>query len=268
MTSPRASRPQAALPERLPAVPGRGAHGPRRVREVGLARLPRRPGPARRAAAAALLALAAACAPEIQGSGVFHEETRSVPPFVGVRVDDPLSASISIGPKQSVRVSGDANVVTQLETEVHIDPLRQIAVLELRVTDHFTPVHPLRVDVTVPELRLLHAEDAATVTADGVKGAALEVEASDGSLVTLAGPGGALLEATLSGGTHPGASLDASAYPVATAVVKLTGGARTELLASGAVEGTAAPGCTVENLGAGLCQVTDGQAQPVSCAQR
>lgn len=217
-----------------------------------------------RAVALALLALGAACTPEIQGSGVFHEETRSVPPFVGVKVDDPLLASISIGPEQRVRVSGDANVVLQLETEVHTDAVRQLRVLELRVTDDFTPVHPLRVDVTVPELRLLDAEDAATVSADGVSAEELEVEASDGSVVRLAGPGGAHLEASLSGGSH----LDASAYPVATATVALTGGARAELLASGVVEGTAAPGCVVENLGAGLCQVTDGQGQPVPCAPR
>lgn len=220
-----------------------------------------------RRAALALLALAAtACTPEIQGSGVFHEETRTVPPFVGVKVDDPLLAAITIGAVQSVRVSGDANVVMQLEVDVHTDPVRQIPVLELRVTDDFTPVHPLRVDVTMPALRLLQAEDAATVSADGVSAEVLEVEASDGSAVHLTGPGGARLSASLSGGTHQGARLDASAYPVTTAAVSLTGGARVELLASGAVEGTAAPGCVVENQGAGLCQVTDGQGRAVPCA--
>lgn len=246
MIAPSPSRPQPGLPRRRAAASALAS-----------------------AAALALLAVvASACTPEIQGSGVFHEETRTVPPFVGVKVDDPLLAAITIGAVQSVRVSGDANVVMQLETDVRTDPVRQIAVLELRVTDDFTPVHPLRVDVTVPALRLLQAEDAATVSADGVGAEAFEVEASDGSAVHLAGPGGARLQASLSGGTHQGARLDASAYPVTTAAVALTGGAKAELRASGAVEGTAAPGCVVENLGAGLCQVTDGQGQPVSCSPR
>ena len=221
-----------------------------------------------RAAALALLALGAACAPEIQGSGVFRDERRSVPAFVGIKVDDPIVTAINIGPEQRVEVSGDANVVMQLAAEVFLDPVLQLPVLELRVTDDFVPVHPLRVDVTIPTLRLLQAEDRATVSADGIEAETLEVRASDGASVRLTGKGGASLEVSLSGGAHQGASLDASHYPVTSARVALTGGSKAELLASGTVVGTATPGCTVENLGAGLCQVTDGLSQPVSCAAR
>lgn len=253
MTTSSPSRAHEARPCRLPA-----AHARRDARGPPLAR----------AAALTLLALAAACAPEIQGSGVFREDTRGVPPFSGIKVDDPIFASISIGPEQRVVVSGDANVVMEVEAKVHRDPVRQLPILELRVTDDFVAVHPLRVDVTVPALWLIQAEDAATVSADGLAAEMLEVVASDGASVRLSGEGGALLEVSLSGGDHQGARLDASRYPVELARVALSGGAAAEVLASGAVEGTAAPGSAVENLGEGLCQVTDGQGQPVSCAPR
>lgn len=232
-----------------------GPRSPRPVRRIGS-----------RVAALALLALAAACTPEIQGNGVFREETRGLPHFVGVASKDPIIVSVTVGPVQSVRVSGDANVVTELETRVRADDARQLPVLELEVTDEFTPVHPLRVDVTVPELQLVVAEDAATVDASGVSSGLLAVEASDGSVVRLAGAGGARLELSLSGGEHGGARVDAASYPVATAAVALTGGARAEVRASGAVTGTAAPGCAVVNLGAGSCLVTDGLGAPVPCS--
>ena len=76
-----ASRPRRRPRTGLPAVP-------RVAGASGLGGLRGRPGtPPRRSSATvarrrpplALLALGAACAPEIQGSGVFHDETRSVP---------------------------------------------------------------------------------------------------------------------------------------------------------------------------------------------
>lgn len=242
--------------------------GSSRIRGPALTPSPHRPGPLARAATLLLLAVASACSPEIQGSGVLREETRNLAAFAGVEVDDPIIVSIAIGPEQRVRVSGDSNVVAELETTVRTDPVRQLPVLEVRVTDEFTVVHPLRLDVTIPELRLVRAEDAAIVDVSGAGGATLAVEASDGSVVRLAGPGGARLDVSLSGGEGQGARLDASAYPVSSATVALTGGARATVRASGEVTGTAAPGCTLENVGAGLCQVTDGLGSPVSCAPR
>lgn len=232
---------------------------------------PRLGTPLRRALAVAgvlsLLALSA-CVREIQGNGIFRQELRTVPAFTGVSVNSPIITSVAVGPVQGVVVSGDANVLAQLETTVHDDPALGLPVLELRVPDAFVPIHPLRVDLTVPEILFLHAGDAATVDVTGARGAALEVEASDGSAVSLAGAGGAALDARLSGGSHAGATLDAAGYPVATAAVALTGGAHASVEASTAVTGTAATGCVVQNVGPGVCQVTDGTGAPVSCAPR
>jgi hypothetical protein len=225
---------------------------------------------ARGSAAALALGLAllplCACAPEIQGNGVFRQEVRSVPTFSGVAVDIPIVTTVAVGPTQRVVVSGDENVLAQLESRVATDPARGLPVLDLRVDEAFVPVHPLRVDVTVPELLLVHAASSASVDVTGARGDALVVEAADGSTVSLSGAGGASLEVHLSGGARPGASLDATAYPVAAAAVALTGAARAAVRASGAVIGTAAAGCVVENVGAGSCQVTDGAGAPVSCA--
>ncbi|BDG03339.1 GIN domain-containing protein [Anaeromyxobacter oryzae] len=220
-------------------------------------------------AALALLATAG-CNPVVQGNGVFHEETRSVPAFLGVSAEDGILVTVTAGGAQRVTVSGDENVVQHVETTVHTDVALGIQVLEAKVTfvDSYTSVHPLRLTVTVPELQLVRVQDPTRVEAKNVAAERFRVEAGDGGDVVLAGAGtGAapVLEVVLSGVQH-GAHLDAREYAVATSDVTLTGSSRAELQASLAVTGTAVPGSRVENSGTGTCRVTDGAGDPVSCA--
>lgn len=215
--------------------------------------------------ALALLAPLVACHPYIQGDGVFHEESREVGAFTGVSVTDGVVAAVTLGQAQSVRVSGDENLVPEVVTEVRTDPERQIPVLDVSfAAAGYRPVHPLRVEVVLPALRLIRVGPATQLTASSVASDALAVVASDGALVTVSGGGGASLEVSLSGG-QGGARLDASGYPSASAAVTLTGGSLAQVDASGTVTGTAAPGCRVANVGAGACQVTDGAGHPVAC---
>lgn len=216
--------------------------------------------------ATTLLLALAACHPYVQGNGVFHEESRDLPAFAGVVVADGVLATVRAGDAQSVRVSGDENVVVQVETRVRTDDGWAIPVLDVSVSGGgYRSVHPLRVDVALPALRLVRVGPETQLEATDVASDALAVVASDGGVVGVAGSGGASLEVSLSGGQHGGARLDARGYPVATAAVTLTGGSIAQLAASSAVSGTAAQGCRVENVGAGACQVIDGAGQPVSC---
>lgn len=227
---------------------------------------PRRPSTPRRGLpiALALLAPLVACHPYIQGDGAFHEERREVAAFTGVSVTDGIIASVTLDPAQSVRISGDENLVPEVVTEVRTDPDRQLPVLYVWfAAAGYRPVHPLRVEVALPALQLIHVGPATQLTASGVASDALAVVASDGADVTVSGAGGARLEVSLSGGQ--GTEIDARGYPSVAAAVTLTGGSLAQIDVSGTVTGTAAPGCRVANVGAGACQVTDGAGHPVAC---
>jgi hypothetical protein len=215
------------------------------------------------------VALVAGCTPYVQGNGVFHEETRDVPAFRGITVEDGIQAIVRIEPgPQIVRVSGDANVVQQLATEVGADAALPIQVLKVRVVGgDFSSVHPLRLDVRVPLLEVVRLQDATRVEVHGATADLFTVEARDGSTVLLDGAGGALLDVVLAGGQHGGAHLDADLYPVTDASVTLTQSSRVELSATGTVAGTATAGSLVENHAAGVCAVTDpATSAPVSCS--
>ncbi len=223
-------------------------------------------------AAVAALALVAAmgCVPAVQGNGIFREETRDVPAFLGLSVQDGMFVTVTAGGPQRVAVSGDENVVQHVQTTVHTDVALGIQVLEAKVTlvESYTSVHPLRLTVTVPELRLVRVQDPTRVEAKSIAAERFRVEAGDGGDVVLSGAGtGAapVLDVVLSGTAH-GANLDARAYAVATANVDLTGSTRAEVQANGTVTGTAAPPSRVENSGTGTCEVTDGAGTAVSCA--
>jgi len=54
----------------------------------------------------------------VNGNGSFLEEPRQVAPFVGIAVDLGIEATVEVGPAQSVKLSGDANLVPDIETSV------------------------------------------------------------------------------------------------------------------------------------------------------
>jgi len=224
----------------------------------------RRPSAARALTLAALL-VASGCTRVLQGNGVFAQQERSVAPFSGVQVEDGIAGIVTAGGAFGVQVSGDANVVDDTQTEVIADPTGA-EVLRVRVADeHYVPIHPLTVVVTLPALSVVRARSAASVTASAVAAGTLTVEASGGGAVTVSGAGGATLEATVAGSAR-GAELHAGGYPVETAHLALSGGSRAEVDASAGVDGTAAAGCAVVNDGAGACGLEDPATQaPVRC---
>lgn len=207
----------------------------------------------------------AACEPYVEGNGVLREEVRDLPAFVGVVISDGIQAAVTAGAaEQLVRVSGDENVLDFVETVVS-DRAAVGRVLEVKTASSYQSKNPLRVAVSIPILAFVSAKDAAPVTIAGAAAPAFTVEAVDGSHLVLAGGGGERLVVTLGGGQHGGASLDARGYPVATAEVALTAGARVQLAAAVSVTGTAAGASRVENEGAGACAVTATEGSVVVC---
>ncbi len=217
--------------------------------------------------AAAVLALAA-CTPYVQGNGVYLEEDRSrdVGPFFGLHVEDGIEATVTSGAGASVVVSGDANVVKYIVTEVRTDTVRsdQIPVLHVFVDvpgGDFAPTIPLRAVVKLPVLRYVSAiEDSKTTVSDAAASSLVVV--ADATEVILRGPGGDRLYPTL----HD-ATLRAGGYPVDYAEVTLTGRSRAELHAHVAVTGEAHDTSVVDNtLGsAGTCSVSAFDTAEVLC---
>jgi hypothetical protein len=219
--------------------------------------------------ALALLGLIAlvGCKPFVQGNGVLGEETRNVAAFEGVSADDGIEVDVTVaaGTAQVVKLSGDANVVQNIETIVRNDAARGIAVLDVKSSVQFDSIHPVTAVISVPTLRYVRATHACPVTASQVAVPAFEVDADEDAYVTLSGAGGATLSVGLQGGQRGPATLDARGYPVDTASVALSGGSTALLAARVGVSGSATGASTVKNTGTATCTVSASADSKVTC---
>jgi hypothetical protein len=195
----------------------------------------------------------AACEPVVQGNGVYREERRSVAPFTGIHVESGIEAAVTAGiADRSVVVSGDANVVPYIETEVQNDSGRQV--LHLSISRAFVGTIAPRAVVEVPLLDYAFATESARVSGKSLAARAFQVVAEQGSSVVLQGaaaPAGESIDVRLA----TGANLNATSYGVSGgAAVQLSGGSTARLHSDGPVSGTVAGGSLLENLqGTGSC---------------
>ncbi|MCY1067021.1 DUF2807 domain-containing protein [Nannocystis sp. RBIL2] len=131
----------------------------------------------------ATLALLAGC--ELKGDGVPQETVRTVPPFWQIEVFDDFEVTVTVRPELdpeadvTLRVTGDANALSRLFTEVHGDGLLSIAanpnlLQELKVIPTVT--------LEVPALSGVFATDRAVVRVHGAS-EALAIEAELTSVV-------------------------------------------------------------------------------------
>ena len=221
------------------------------------------------ACAIAAVTLLVGCNPRVQGNGVYLEEPRERGPFVGIHVQDGVSAIVTSGEPQTLRVIGDSNIVPHIDTSVVAEPLglTTIQVLRVSVTEDYVPTIPPSVVVSVPSFVFVRAVGEADgdriVTVDVKKAAAalFTAEASGSARVAISGAGGDVIDATLGGD----ALLDATGYVTSAAVVALSGRATAKLRSNGPVTGTAVDDSRVDNLlGTGPCFVTtSGTAQAI-----
>lgn len=206
-----------------------------------------------------LLAGLCACAPYVEGNGVYAQrvfDARDLPAFDRVDVDlppdeegEPVKASLfaAAAPRQVV-VSGDENVIQHVE--VGVDGGRLRATIGL---SSYRVVHPIQLRVQAPGLAAVEAAAQAEVAVQGAQGEAFAVTAGDRAVVTLGGGGGARLDASIGGG----ARLDASGYPVTAADVAVSGGARATVWPAEPVTGTASgAGSMVLVKGGAACAVS------------
>jgi len=210
------------------------------------------------------------------GSGAIKDEVREVGSFTGVKVGSGIRATVTIGPKTSVTLSGEDNLL----------PLIKIEVVDGNLTtriDRGMGIHtskPIRLTVVTPQLVLAVASGGAsikgdatpgptfeagasgggTVTVKGVKSKAVALEASGGGRVTLEGVQAEAIRVSASGGgtvafsgsnkeldanLSGGAVLKAQDVAVQSLRVNGSGGSRAYAQATSQVTGTLSGGSTL-----------------------
>jgi len=199
---------------------------------------------------AALLVLACtACNPHVFGNGEYATRTFPVEAFDSLEVEYGYTALVEISNvPRSLQISGDENVVSEHVTVEVVD-----STLRIGHSVDFTPIHAVTISIQTPVLVAVRAREGSRVTVMGANAAAFGVHASESSDVILSGAPGA--GAALTAALDTGASLDAHAFPVASAAVTLTDHSDAKLHCSGPVTGSASGASSIRVEGGGTCEV-------------
>ena len=124
---------------------------------------------------------------QIRGSGVSHEEMRSVSgDFRKITEDGAANLFVTVGPSTTVKVEGDDNIVPLVETKV------VKGTLVIKTKHNFRPKKKLLVTVTVPELNEVQLDGAGNVTVRNVQSRDFQVGWDGAGNVTLSGRTGSL----------------------------------------------------------------------------
>ncbi len=102
-----------------------------------------------------------------RGSGHIITESRPVRGFTAIHVSYPANITIQQGTTEGLTIEADDNVVASLRTQVTGDTLE---IDNLR--DHtifVTPTRPVKITITVKDLKELRFDSAGTVTVEGLK---------------------------------------------------------------------------------------------------
>ena len=133
---------------------------------------------------ALLSSLLVACG--VAGSGVAKTEARDVGSFTEIEVSGAVRLDVELGPKTSVEVTGDDNIVPLLLTKVEGSALRIYTKQSVR------PKVDIVVKVVVPALTALRSSGATNVTLAGLTGPALSLDLSGASKLSAKGKVGKL----------------------------------------------------------------------------
>jgi hypothetical protein len=203
----------------------------------------------------AVLVKLAALALSVTGSGTVKEEARNVGEFSAVRVEQGISAAISVGAKASVTVSADDNLLPLIRTEVK-DGRLNIGLTER----HINSSHGLRVTVITPELKAVEGSGGASITVEGTTGPTFAADGSGGSVITVSKVNAEQVKVSTSGGSRVnlsgkgkdlqvhmsgGSGVKAMDLPTASVQVSGSGGAHAEVAASQSLQADLSGGARV-----------------------
>lgn len=151
----------------------------------------------------------------IKGSGNLQTERREVPTFTAVKIGGAAHIEIRAGEEQSVEIETDDNLLEITKTYVKNDTLH----IERR--GKIWTSSPLRVRITVAELKRLHLSGASKADVKNVRADNFELDLNGASKVSLQGEA-ATFVADMSGASN----LDAENFLTAKTVVEASGASK------------------------------------------
>ncbi len=164
--------------------------------------------------------------PDFKGSGRLKTETRNVSEFHKIVIGGSTEAEVRVGPKASLEITADDNLLSHIRTRVEDGAL---------VIDHegsFSSEHQTRAVITVPSLTAIEISGAGQINVKDVHSKELSVELSGASRITATGTAD---EINLSAS---GASkADFSSLSAKKATVDGTGASKLTVNASGEISG-------------------------------
>lgn len=192
----------------------------------------------------------------VKGSGNIKDEVRDVGDFSGVQIGHGFRANITIGPRTSVKVSGDDNLVPLIKTQVQDGDL---VIEPADRSQSLRPTAEITISITTPKLQRISASGGSSATSDGTTGARFRASGSGGSKVKVAvsseqvsvnASGGSRVELagkakTLTAHLSGGASLRANDVPVESVEVHGSGGSRADVSASASLDASLSGGSKV-----------------------
>lgn len=138
---------------------------------------------------------AAAFAQTVIASGPEQTDVRQLATFTGVQLDAPSIATFTVSPTSSISITGPANVLPLVTTEIHDKKL--IVALKGSVM----MLKTLTVAITGPSLQAVDISGAATLKASGLDDSTLALDVSGAGSIVATGHARAVI-ASISGTGH------------------------------------------------------------------
>lgn len=130
--------------------------------------------------------------PTVAGSGNIVSEYRTLAEFDRIEVGGDFDVEVEVGEAQSIRLTGDDNLLPLVETKVRGDEL------EIDYDGSYRSRDDIKIAITVPRLSAIHSSGSSDVNVTGVRSAAFDAAVSGSSELWVEGDFGDL-EANVSG---------------------------------------------------------------------
>jgi hypothetical protein len=178
----------------------------------------------------------------VMASGPDNTEIRQVGKFSGIELDTAADASFSIGPNSSIAISGPANILPLVHTEV------RNGALTVWLEKWVVMSKPLKLVITGPSLQAVSVPGSATMAASGLSADSLDISVSGSGVVSASGSVKNVTVAISGSG-----DVNVSAIHAKTLVATVSG--------SGRLRGHASDSATVEISGSGDVRIDGNPAR-------
>lgn len=117
----------------------------------------------------------------IKGSGKYSEESRALPNFIKIRVLGGVDVIYNQNSATSLKITGDDNIITVIETNVDDETLN------IAAKKSYSNQLPIRLQITSPALQAVFLDGSGEFTIGNINGSQLLINISGSSDITAAG---------------------------------------------------------------------------------